>query len=109
MQPLFLLGVQGIDPQTVYLTREGQVTPTDPPGGLGWNHLFQEWRQENPTLCKDWGEAQVEVVEQRRWRPAGRQVTDTAPTRRKMSWTGAKESSEGPGSLGSCQLPDQSD
>lgn len=56
--------MQGIDPQTVYLTREGQVTPTDPPGGLGWNHLFQEWRQENPTLCKDWGEAQVEVVEQ---------------------------------------------
>ena len=51
----------------------------------------------------------MEVVEQRKWRPAGRQVTNTAPTRRKMSWTGAKESSEGPGSLGSCQFSDQSD
>lgn len=85
------------------------MTPADPPAGLGWNHLFQEWRQENPTLCKDWGEAQVEVVEQRRWRPAGWQVTHTARTRRKTGWTGAKESSEGPGSLGSCQFPDQSD
>lgn len=56
------------------------------------NHLFQEWRQENPTLCKDWGEAQVEVVEQRRWRPAGWQVTDTAPTREKdgLDWSQGK-------------------
>ena len=92
----------------VYLTTEGRVTPAHPPGGLGWNHLFQEWRQESPTLCEDWG-AQVEVVEQGRRRPAGWQVTDTAPARRKMCWTGAKESSEGPGSLGSWQFPDQSD
>lgn len=31
------------------------MTPTDPPGGLGWNHpvcLSQEWKQESPALCK---------------------------------------------------------